>query len=216
MPSGPTIELPVVVSASGNTVGSLEFALNYDQNILQFTDIIISNDAQQWLTYTMDTGNGKIRWGGYDMTFGDFNLTTDTELFKVVFTVLDQNWSETPITIGRRTAGTELGMDLPVANVDGYINYSKSQWYDSKDGITGSVYPVPTSGTINLDAILPTSGIYKVRVIDLTGKQYTYKQQMYFSGFVSIQQDVHDLKTGIYLLQITNNNFVRTFKIIKN
>ena len=215
VPAGPTIELPVVVNTNGNTVGSLEFALNYDQSILEFTDIIISNKAQEWLTYTMDTGNGKVRWGGYDSSFGDFNLTQSTELFTIVFAVLDQNWDETPITIGRRTAGTELGWDLAVANTDGYINYNRSQWYDPKDGITGIAYPVPTQGNITLELTLPNTGKYVVRVIDLAGRQYQYKEQNFFQGYVSVQENLYSLPTGIYLLQIANDKFVKSFKIIK-
>jgi hypothetical protein len=61
-----TIDLPVTVLTNGNTVGSLEFALNYDQTILQFTEIVLSEQAQTWVSYTMDAGDGKIRWGGYD------------------------------------------------------------------------------------------------------------------------------------------------------
>ena len=215
VPAGPTIELPVVVNTNGNIVGSLEFALNYDQSILEFTDIIISNKAQEWLTYTMDTGNGKVRWGGYDSSFGDFNLTQNTELFTIVFAVLDQNWDETPITIGRRTAGTELGWDLAVANTDGYINYNRSQWYDPKDGISGIAYPVPTQGNITLELTLPNTGKYVVRVIDLAGRQYQYKEQNFFQGYVSVQENLYNLPTGIYLLQIANDKFVKSFKIIK-
>lgn len=215
VPAGPTIELPVVVNTNGNIVGSLEFALNYDQSILEFTDIIISNKAQEWLTYTMDTGNGKVRWGGYDSSFGDFNLTQNTELFTIIFAVLDQNWDETPITIGRRTAGTELGWDLAVANTDGYINYNRSQWYAPKDGISGIAYPVPTQGNITLELTLPNTGNYIVKVIDLAGRQYQYKEQNFFQGYVTVQENLSSLPQGLYLLQIANDKFVKSFKIIK-
>lgn len=215
VPAGPAIELPVVVSTNGNTVGSLEFALNYDQSILEFTDIIISNKAQQWLTYTMDTGNGKIRWGGYDSSFGSFNLTQDTELFVIVFAVIDPNWNETPITIGRRTAGTELGWDLPVANTDGYINMNRSSWYNTKDGISGIAYPVPTQGLITLDLTLPNTGVYRVRVIDLAGKQFSFREQNFFQGYVTVQENLYGLPSGVYLLQVASDKFVKSFKIIK-
>jgi hypothetical protein len=215
VPAGPTIELPVVINTNGNIVGSLEFALNYDQSILQFTDIIISNKAQEWLTYTMDTGNGKVRWGGYDSSFGDFNLTQNTELFVVKFIVLDQNWNETPITIGRRTAGTELGWDIPVANTDGYINYNRSSSLPGNEGIFGRAYPVPTVGSLTLDLTLPNTGNYNIRVVDLAGKQYKYRQQVLLQGYVSVQENLYDLPTGVYLLQISNSKFVKSFKIIK-
>jgi len=73
-----TIELPVTVLTNGNIVGSLEFALNYDQSILQFSEIVLSEQAQTWVSYTMDAGNGKVRWGGYDKSHGGHSITTST------------------------------------------------------------------------------------------------------------------------------------------
>ena len=48
-----TIDLPVAILTNGNVVGSLEFALNYDQSILQFSEIVLSEKTQTWLTYVM-------------------------------------------------------------------------------------------------------------------------------------------------------------------
>jgi len=113
-----TIDLPVTIQTNGNAVGSLEFALNYDQSILQFSEIILSEKAQTWLTYTMDTGSGKVRWGGYDKTHGQYTITAPTELFILKFTVLNPNWTTTPITVGRKTAGDIQGWDIAVTNTD--------------------------------------------------------------------------------------------------
>jgi len=37
----------------------------------------------------------------------------------------------------------------------------------------------------------------------------------FFSGYVSFQIDLSNLPASIYLLQVTNGKFVKTFKIIK-
>lgn len=214
VPAGPTIELPVVIQTNGNTVGSLEFALNYDESILRFNDIFLSEKAQQWLTYTMDTGSGKVRWGGYDSSFGSFNIVEPSTLFILTFDVLDNNWDETPITVGRKTAGTKLGWDLPVGNTDGYINYSRFS-YQERDNIFGKAYPLPTTGKITLDLTIPTAGEYIVRVVDLNGKLLKTKPYRLFQGYISIQEDLYPLPSGIYLLQIMSDKFVKTFKIIK-
>ena len=74
----------------------------------------------------MDTGSGKVRWGGYDKTHGQHSVNTPTALFILKFTVLNPNWITTPITVGRKTAGDVQGWDIAVTNTDGYINYNKT------------------------------------------------------------------------------------------
>lgn len=211
-----TIDLPVVILTNGNGVGSLEFALNYDQSILQFSEIILSEKAQTWLTYTMDTGNGKVRWGGYDKTHGQYTITNPTELFILKFTVLDTNWTQTPITIGRKTAGDVQGWDIAVTNTDGYVNMNRNAAPLDEDGINGRAYPVPTNDIVTVDLSLPVSGDYNIIVYDLNGNVLQNKKQRFVKGDNSIQENLHTYPSGVYLLQITNTKFVKTFKIIKN
>ena len=211
-----TIDLPVTIQTNGNVLGSLEFALNYDQSILQFSEIILSEKAQTWLTYTMDTGNGKVRWGGYDKTHGQYSITNPTELFILKFTVLNPNWTTTPITVGRKTAGDVQGWDIVVTNTDGYINYNRYAAPLDEDGINGRAYPVPTNDIVTLDLSLPVSGDYNIIVYDLNGNVLQNKKQRFVKGDNSIQENLHPYPSGIYLLQITNTKFVKTFKIIKN
>lgn len=211
-----TIDLPVTIQTNGNVLGSLEFALNYDQSILQFSEIILSEKAQTWLTYTMDTGNGKVRWGGYDKTHGQYSITNPTELFILKFTVLNPNWTTTPITVGRKTAGDVQGWDIAVTNTDGYINYNRYAAPLDEDGINGRAYPVPTNDIVTLDLSLPVSGDYNIIVYDLNGNVLQNKKQRFVKGDNSIQENLHPYPSGIYLLQITNTKFVKTFKIIKN
>ena len=211
-----TIDLPVTIQTNGNVLGSLEFALNYDQSILQFSEIILSEKAQTWLTYTMDTGSGKVRWGGYDRTHGQHSITTPTELFILKFTVLNPNWTTTPITVGRKTAGDVQGWDIAVTNTDGYINYNRYAAPLDEDGINGRAYPVPTNDIVTLDLSLPVSGDYNIIVYDLNGNVLQNKKQRFVKGDNLIQENLHPYPSGIYLLQITNTKFVKTFKIIKN
>jgi len=211
-----TIDLPVTVQTNGNTVGSLEFALNYDQNRLQFSEIVLSEKAQTWLTYTMDTGNGKVRWGGYDRSHGQQSITNPTELFILKFLVIDPIWTQTPITIGRKTAGDVQGWDIAVANTDGYINMNRNAAPLDEDGINGRAYPVPTNDIVTVDLSLPLSGDYNIIIYDLNGNVLQNKKQRLIKGDNTIQENLHPYPSGVYLLQITNVKFVKTFKIIKN
>ena len=216
VPVSEFINLPVVIESNNNEIGSLEFALNYDPTYLEFVGITVSPTAQEWLTYTMDWQGETVRWGGYDRSFGTYSITNDTELFNVRFRVIDQDWTEIPITIGRKTAGTELGWDIDVENTDGYVN-KRSMPFDVQpvDGIYGLVYPVPTTGPINLELSVPESGDYRIILLDFAGKNYGEYNRRFFSGYVAFQLTLTDISSGIYLLQVTNGRFIKTFKILK-
>ena len=216
VPQNNTIDLPVRVLIQNNIVGSLEFELNYDQSILQFEEIILSDKAQQWLTYTMDTGNGKVRWGGYDRTHGIYSITEPTELFILKFRVLDFNWNTTPITIGRKTAGDKLGRDISVLDTEGYINLNRNIQPIPEDGIFGKVYPVPTTGEITASITLPQSGDYVVSVFDIHGSLKSSTSYKFIKGKQDITRNLDSYPSGIYLLHITNKTFTKSFKIIKH
>jgi len=210
-----TIDLPVVILTNGNGVGSLEFALNYDQSILQFSEIMLSTKAQTWLTYTMDAGNGKVRWGGYDKTHGQYTITNPTELFILKFTVLDPNWTQTPITIGRKTAGDVQGWDIAVASTDGYINMNRNAAPIDEDGIHGRAYPVPTDGIVTMEMSLPASGDYEIIVYDMGGNLLSIRKERFVKGPNTTYGDLTAYPSGNYLLNIRSNNFAKTFKVIK-
>jgi hypothetical protein len=216
VPVSDYINLPVEIETSGETVGSLEFALNFDSQYLEFENITVTAKAQEWLTYTQDWEGEKVRWGGYDASFGNFTISNTTELFTVRFKVIDQNWTEIPITIGRKTAGTDLGWDINVDNTDGYVN-KRMYAFDTRpsDGIYGIVYPVPTIGPLTFDLTVPDNGMYLIKIVTYTGKIMKETTKKFFSGYVSFQIDLSNLPSSIYLLQVTNGKFVKTFKIIK-
>jgi len=216
VPVSEYINLPIEIETVGEDVGSLEFALNYDSDYLEFVSVNVTAKAQEWLTYTMDWEGETVRWGGYDASFGTYTISNTTELFTIRFKVTNQDWDTIPITIGRKTAGTELGWDIEVLNTDGYVNKRMAP-FDTRpmDGIYGVVYPVPTKGMLTFDLTVPDNGDYEIRVISYSGVTYKKLRKRFFSGYVSFQTDLSDLGQGIYLLQVTNGVFVKTFKIIK-
>ena len=210
-----TIDLPVTIQTNGNTVGSLEFALNYDQSILQFAEIVLSEKTQTWLTYVMDTGSGKVRWGGYDKTHGQYSVNTPTELFILKFTVLNPNWTTTPITVGRKTAGDVQGWDIAVANTDGYINYNRTGIPVNEAKIQGIVHPNPTDGLVTIDLVLPVSDYYKITILNINGSELRRRVERYIKGVNILEEDLSPYPSGTYLLNITTRDFTQTFKIIK-
>ena len=215
VPVSEYINLPVEIETSGENVGSLEFELNYDSDYLEFVSIDITPKAQEWLTYTMDWQGETVRWGGYDITFGNFTISNTTELFTVRFRVINQDWDTIPITIGRKTAGTEMGLDIEVENTDGYVNKRTSSFDSPSDGINGIAYPVPTRGILNFELTLPENCDYTIRVLDMNGTLYKRFTKTFFTGYNYFETDLSMLSNGIYLIQITDGNYMKTFKIIK-
>lgn len=215
VPVSEYINLPVEIETLGENVGSLEFELNYDSDYLEFVSIDITPKAQEWLTYTMDWQGETVRWGGYDITFGNFTISNTTELFTVRFRVINQDWDTIPITIGRKTAGTEMGLDIEVENTDGYVNKRTSSFDSPSDGINGIAYPVPTRGILNFELTLPDNCDYTIRVLDLNGTLYKRFTKTFFTGYNYFETDLSMLSNGIYLIQITDGNYMKTFKIIK-
>lgn len=213
-PTG-TIDLPITIQTNGNTVGSLEFALNYDQTILQFSEIVLSEKTQTWLTYVMDTGIGKVRWGGYDKSHGQHSVNTPTELFILKFTIIDPNWITTPITIGRKTAGDVQGWDIAVTNTDGYINYNKTGIPLDETKIQGIVHPNPTDGLVTLELVLPVSDYYKLTILNVNGTELRRRVVQCIKGANILEEDLTPYPSGTYLLNITTRDFTQTFKIIK-
>lgn len=209
------IDLPITIQTNGNTVGSLEFALNYDQTILQFSEVVLSEKTQTWLTYVMDTGIGKVRWGGYDKSHGQHSVNTPTELFVLKFTVIDPNWITTPITIGRKTAGDVQGWDIAVTNTDGYINYNKTGIPLDETKIQGIVHPNPTDGLVTLELVLPVSDYYKLTILNVNGTELRRRVVQCIKGANILEEDLTPYPSGTYLLNITTRDFTQTFKIIK-
>ena len=205
VPVSDYINLPIEIETEGEIVGSLEFALNYDPNYLEFVSITVTPKAQEWLTYTMDWEGETVRWGGYDPSFGNFTIINTTELFTVRFKVTDQNWTEIPITIGRKTAGTELGWDIEVENTDGYVN-KRSMPFDTRptDGIYGIVYPVPTKGPITFDLTVPDNGDYIIRVLNYGGLEFLKERKSFFAGWVKWTY-LHYHKVFISYILLTDN-----------
>jgi hypothetical protein len=164
----------------------------------------------------MDTGSGRVRWGGYDKTHGQYSVNTPTELFILKFTVINPNWITTPITIGRKTAGDVQGWDIAVANTDGYINYNRTGIPVDETKIQGIIHPNPTDGLVTVDLILPVSDYYKITVLNLNGSELRRKVELYIKGANILEEDLTSYPSGTYLLNITTRDFTQTFKIIKN
>ncbi len=84
---------------------------------------------------------------------------------------------------------------------------------DANESATLKVYPNPTNGLVYLQFDKASQNTVVVEVSDLKG-QLLYAQKFDSNGQKNI--DVSNLQSGIYLLKIKSNNFVKVLKLNKN
>lgn len=73
-----------------------------------------------------------------------------------------------------------------------------------------SVYPNPTNGNVNIT--LAEGGKYQVEVVDLVGHVVS-TEEVTVNGNEKLTRDYSSLTSGIYLLNVTGENFTKTVKL---
>lgn len=73
-----------------------------------------------------------------------------------------------------------------------------------------SVYPNPTSGDVNIT--LAEGGKYQVEVVDMVGHVVS-SEEVTVNGNEKLTRDYSNLTNGIYLLNVTGDNFTKTVKL---
>jgi hypothetical protein len=78
------------------------------------------------------------------------------------------------------------------------------------------VYPIPTTGVLNIDVLNNNSGISSLTVFDITGRQVMLQKTNI--GEMHLSLNVSALESGVYFLRMTGNQAMQKdirFEIIK-
>jgi hypothetical protein len=68
------------------------------------------------------------------------------------------------------------------------------------------VYPNPTSNELNIDIYTTKAENSTIKILDMSGRILKEIQTKLFVGANSIQTNISELATGIYTVQILENN----------
>lgn len=125
---------------------------------------------------------------------------------------------------GRPYSDVELGNF--VSNPGAYCPWSMRVWSEtlpiacSSSAIRQSdvsplvyVYPIPSENILYIKDLPKSSSPYSYRVTNMDGKQFDFGS---FSSYTLNSIDIKYLPKGIYLLNLTNNNFNQIYKFIKH
>jgi WD40 repeat protein len=88
---------------------------------------------------------------------------------------------------------------------------------NEKDNFENLIYPNPAGSIVNIPLELPTAGIIKIEVTDITGHHIkTIELGYYNKGHQEFQVDISNLVAGNYFVKAICNNFSKTYMLIKD
>ena len=212
------VEVPVSVKTNGQQLGSLQLAMNYNSNLLDFKGIKAESKIGSWISF-MNPNDNVVEWGGYDPTLNT-KLLNDNEL---VFTLqfiskqIQSDWNVSPLYVTRKHAGNTMAKDLKITPTDGIIQIQRVGNLGSlESGKTMMVYPNPTDDLINIRFQVTENGSVWLGVYSLDGRELkVVVNQSMPEGQYNYMASLGYLPTGEYLAVLRKKDATTTSKIIK-
>jgi hypothetical protein len=195
---GNLVKLPVKVFTNGNKIGSLQFALKYDETLVQFREITNSEKTASWLSF-VNPNNGVVEWGGYDRS-GE-NLLEDGEtVFTANFIAQKPQgqWGKSPLYTTRKFVGNDNCSDMNITPTNGILQIKAVDGVSLKENEI-LVYPNPTTGDIVVKFNVPIDGNVNLVFINERGDVVlNIINEWMPSGDYSYVANLKDLRAGNY------------------
>jgi hypothetical protein len=200
---GNLVEIPVKVITGDKQIGSLQLALLYDDNILEFKEVQNTAKAMNWLSF-LNTQDNIIEWGGYD-TRGNFNFTNGEVLFTLLFIAKSpqSEWAASPLYTSRKFVGDQNADDMNLTPTNGVIEVKMANGSIIKGDKDMLIYPNPTTGEITVNFSVEESGQSNLSFVDLQGRVVLTVFEKYMpKGHYSYTTDLSGLSNGIYITKL--------------
>lgn len=165
------VEVPVSVRTNGQQLGSLQLAMNYDSNLLDFRGIKLESKIGNWVSFMNPNGN-VIEWGGYDPTLNT-KLLQDNELaftLQFISKQIQSDWGVSPLYVTRKYAGDTTSKDLKITPTDGIVTIMKVAEVGTLSGDM-MVYPNPVDDLVNVKFRVTENGSTWLGIYSLDGKE---------------------------------------------
>ena len=112
---GDVVRVPVKLKTNGIKLGSLQLAMKYDSDLLEFQKLNTELKSSYWMSF-INTKDNEVEWGGFDPS-NNTNLVNDGEiLFTLEFISKKSQtqWNKSPLYVTRKFAGDRLATDLKI------------------------------------------------------------------------------------------------------
>jgi hypothetical protein len=212
---GNMVEIPVKTLTGNNKLGSLQLALYYDSNLLEFNEVRNSQKAMSWLSF-VNPHDDVIEWGGYDASNNNFVEDGET-LFTLYFTAKSpqSEWDSSPLYTSRKFVGNEISSDMNIVPTNGVVEINK---IGNQTFITGDmiVYPNPTNGDVFVNFKVDKSGETELCLFDVAGRKvFTIINKYMAKGQYVYSTNLSSLASGLYIAKLNTISKIETDKIAK-
>lgn len=197
--NGNTVEVPVSFVSSSPVTG-LDFAMKFDESNMTFNTMVNYPSSTNGLAYFNPTSK-TLRFTAADVNLNAFNADQPVASIRFETTNGEINANQFNSLVGYLN-GEVVPMEV--------LNRTVGIASNSGNANAVSVFPNPTSGILNVTSISDAT----VELFDVTGKNVLLQASV--SASKTEQINVSGLVNGVYILKISNNDFVTIKKVVLN
>lgn len=212
------VNIPVFLKSNNNSVGSLQFSLKYNSDLLDFKGIVSNSSVSGWLSY-LNPNDSEVEWGGYDPTNNTRLLKDNDQVLTLQFIskIVQQEWEESPLYVSKKHGGNELTYDLKIIPTQGIVSVGRISATPIKlDENEMLIYPNPTDDLVNIKFSVNKTGNVWLGVFDMGGnKVKTVVSEYMPKGDYQYVTNVGFLPEGVYLITLSKESFIQSKKLIK-
>jgi hypothetical protein len=213
---GDFVNIPVKLKTNTIDLGSLQLAMKYDSDLLEFTALKNELNSSYWISF-INTKDNEIEWGGYDPSNNSHLVKNGEILFTLQFKSKKPqvDWNKSPLYVTRKFAGDRLAKDLIITPTDGIIQIfrvidNRPQYKDMM------VYPTPTLSDVTISFKVYEQGPTALGLYDVNGKQcMEILSGTYGVGQYNEVVDLTNLSPGTYLAVLRREDEIVTRKTQK-
>jgi hypothetical protein len=209
------VEVPVSVKTNGQQLGSLQLAMNYNSELLDFKGIRAESKIGGWLSF-MNPNDNVVEWGGYDPTLNT-KLLNDNELaftLQFISKQIQSDWMVSPLYVTRKHAGDTSARDLKITPTDGIVQIMR---VGDIGTLTGDmmVYPNPVDDLVNVKFKVTENGSTWLGIYSLDGREIkVIVNQSMPEGEYTYMASLGYLPTGEYIAVLRKKDLPMISKIL--
>ena len=216
---GNLVNIPVKVYTNED-LGSLQLAMKYDKDLLEFKGLYTDEKPMAWLSF-LNATDGVVEWGGIDMSNNKFNLKNNEQVVTLQFLAKKpkDEWSASPLYVSQKYVGNANASDLNIRPTDGRIQIQRAinTVAFNPNEATITVFPNPTGGLVTVQFNIPKDGITTVAIVDMQGKvRREILSGKVPAGAYQYSVNLDTMAPGIYLAVLENNGKIISNKTILN
>lgn len=213
---GNLVNVPLKLKTGDIDLGSLQFSLKYDSDILEFKGIRTEDNSSVWMSF-INTQDNIVEWGGFDPSNNQFLAKNGELFFTLQFSTKKpkEEWGVSPLYVTRKFAGDENATDLNITPTDGIVQVLKTSG-SALGGKDIVVYPNPTDGMIQIEFVVLQDGKTTLGIYDVSGKKCIEVLDDKFPlGQYHYTVDLGSLTAGTYTAILRNEDEENSVRVVK-